>query len=123
MSCNRSIRVIDIPVGATLTEPIKADWHSRSNLAYIVYDEPTKSVFLATKLKTLASHLNDVCARCPLEHVSTRGLYEAANKKFLHKMRFKVTRCHTESAHIAFEQALKSGVNRASIITEFAVTE
>lgn len=122
------LRAIDIAPDAHLSEPIERGWHSRGNRAYIVRDSVTNSVILASTLTALAEYLNAECARTQLERVSVRGLYEAADKRNgytggLHKMRYLVSRCDLSDSHVAFEQARREGVDKATLLTEASVKQ
>ena len=115
-----SVSAIDIPPGKTLPGPLQRQWHNRGNQAYIVHDVATNSLILAQKLAAVASYLNEEYARNPFERVSARGLYEAADKHDgytggLHKMRYLVSRCDLDTAHIAFEHA-RDGVDKATVL-------
>ena len=106
-----------------MVEPVKKEWHSRNNHAYIVQDAVTNTVMLGAKLSTLAQYLNDEYARNQFERVSARGLYEAADKHGgytggYHKMRYLVSRCELGNSHIAFENARTAGAHTAKVVTE-----
>ena len=117
----RKLSAIDIPEGKVLLQPVKKDRRGgRSGHAYIVYDNHTNSVMLASKLTTMAQYLNDRYARNRFETVSARSLYEAADTKsgYPHKLRYHVSRCEMTSAHIAFQKRRDLGVTRATLVTE-----
>ena len=89
--------------------------HSRGNFAFIIHDVVSNTLILSSKLSTVAQHLNNKYARNTFERVSTRGLYEAANKHTgytggHHKMRYLVSRCNLNDSHIAFKHAHGIGV-------------
>ena len=118
----RQLRVLEIPPGAMLSRPLQKGWHARGNHAYIIHDTRLNSVLLSTKLSILAQYLNQQCARFPQEHVSVRGLYEAADKRSgytrgLHKMRYFISKCDLADSHIAFQRKSgQPGIDRAAII-------
>lgn len=119
----RHPRAIEIPFGVTLTEPISREARSRGNKAFIIRDALTNDLILTQKLTAAVEHLNAHYARNPLEYVSIRGLYQAAGKHDgytggYHKMRYLVTSCDLDKAHIAFEQARSLGAKRATMLTE-----
>ena len=117
----RCLSVVDIPEDKVLLQPIKKDRRGcRSGHAYVCVDLATNSVMLASKLTSLAQHLNTEYARNRFEAVSARSLYEAADSKngFPHKLRYHVKRCPMTSAHMHFQKLRDMGVNRASLITE-----
>ena len=118
----RQSRILEIPPGVLLSRPLQKGWHARGNVAYIVHDTKSNLILLSTKLSNLAQYLNKECAHVPQEHVSVRGLYEAADKRSgytrgLHKMRYFISKCDLADSHIAFQ--LKSGqpgIDRAIIV-------
>ena len=123
----RKLKVVDIAEGAAVLPHVRKDWHARGNSAYIVWDAPTNSIILASKLTSLAAYLNDNLARNQFERVKVSGLYGAAESSSagytggLHKMRFRVTRSNLERAHKdAIQKANELGVSRISLVTECA---
>ena len=105
----------------SLSGPIQKSWHSRGNNAYLIHDMATNSVIIGSKLTDLAEYLN-TCARNEREFVSTRSLYESADKRGaymggVHKMRYLITRCDYSDSQVAFEQAMqKDGVVRGVVV-------
>ena len=122
------LRAVEIPPGTALTQPVKKDWHARGEHAFIVHDAVTSTLILASKLTTIAAHLNREFARNRFERVSARGLYEASDNKRggysggLHKMRYLVSKCDLAESHYAFERARQAGVQRATLLSEVQAT-
>ena len=117
------LRVIEIPSGVPLKEPVTRELRSRGNKAYIIRDSVTGTLILTQKLTAAAAHLNAEYARNHLEHVSVRGLYQAAGKHDgytggYHKYRYLVIPCELDKAHIAFERARALGAQKATLLTE-----
>ena len=119
-------RAIEIPPGVALTEPISREFRSRGNKAFIIRDALTNDLILTQKLTAAVDHLNAHYARSPFEHVSVHGLYQSASNHNgytggYHKMRYLVTLCELDKAHIAFEQARSLGAQKATVLTEVPV--
>lgn len=119
------LKVVDVPRDTMLVTSIKRDWHGgRSGRAYILYDNVTNSLILSSKLKSMAAHINDKYTRHDHETVSARGLYEAAisQRHYPHKMRYHVSRCDLNTAHLEFQNARElRDVEHASLVTEVMV--
>ena len=122
MGARREWRVIDISEG-TVTKPLAQEWHARGKRAFVIHDCVTNSLVLTQKLTAAADYLNDNCARNHRERVSARGLYEAAGKVGgynggYHKLRYLVTPCSLETAHLDLLQKTRDlGVCKARILT------
>lgn len=120
-------KAVEIPEGVSLTKPILKEGHTRGNKAYMIRDAHTNDIILTQKLTTVVKHLNDYYARTPMEHVSVRGLYQAAGKhdgytQGYHKMRYLVIPCDLDQAHIEFERARSSlGTHKATVLTDLFV--
>ena len=119
------LKVVDVPRDTILVTPIKRGWHGgRSGRAYMVYDLETNSLILSSKLTSMAAHINDKYTRHEHENVSARGLYEAAisQRQYPHKMRYHVSRCALDTAHLEFQNARDTrDVDHASLVTEVVV--
>ena len=115
------VNAIHLEPSFQLRTPLVKEWHARGNQAWIIHDSVTSTVLLAQKLPLLASYINQQYARNRFEHVTTRGLYEAADQsegKQPHKLRYSVSGCALDHAHVAFESVRSKGVQHAALLTQ-----
>ena len=115
------VKAVHLEPSFKLRTPLVKEWHARGNQAWIIHDSVTSTVLLAQKLPLLASYINQQYARNRFEHVTTRGLYEAADQsegKQPHKLRYRVSSCALDHAHVAFESIRSKGVSHAALLTQ-----
>ena len=117
------VKAVHIEPSFKLRTPLVKEWHARRNQAWIIHDSVTNTVLLAQKLPLLAAYINKEYARNRFERVTTRGLYEAADRsqsegKQPHKLRYIVSGCALDHAHVAFESIRAKGVSHATLLTQ-----
>ena len=117
------VNAIHLEPSFQLRTPLVKEWHARGNQAWIIHDSVTNTVLLAQKLPLVAAYINQQYARNRFERVTTRGLYEAAHQsqsegKQPHKLRYRVSSCALDHAHVAFESVRSKGVQHAALLTQ-----
>ena len=117
------VKAVHLQPSFQLRTPLFKEWHARGNQAWIIHDCVTNTVLLAHKLPILAAYINREYARSRFECVTTRGLYEAADQsqsegKQPHKLRYRISSCALDHAHVAFESIRSKGVSHAALLTQ-----
>ena len=123
---DRLVTAIKLEPSVKLDGPLVKEWHARGNHAWLVNDSVTSTLLLAQKLHLLVSYINEKFARSRFERVTTRGLYEAATLVDLapseckqpHKLRYRISRCVLDDAHVVFESVRTEGASHAILLTE-----